>query len=189
MQAHGAADQGTDPILYIHHERLRKQMEGHSMQVLLLLMALLAWNAETKHMKIGLTFGNDFLSAVFHICPDTFLIKDSQTGNRIPRFHTRQALTAQHQKCQFQLHRRILWAVQVSYHIKTVSGCSFLLFPVLLYFLPRLFSNRNIWLYKLLWNYFILSLILSFPVCSVHHHNNYWFQAIINFLTNVTVTP
>ena len=118
MKARGAADQRSNPILCIFHKCLWKQRAEHSLPVLLLLMALPAWNIETKHMKIGLTSGNDSLSAMFHICPDSSLAKDSQTGNKIPGISAVWALTAQHQKRQFQLHQSILQTVQVSYHIK-----------------------------------------------------------------------
>lgn len=57
------------------------------MRVLLLLMALPACNAGTKHMKTGLTFGKD--------CPTTFLMKDSQADNKIPGFSAGGALTDQ----------------------------------------------------------------------------------------------
>lgn len=74
-----AEEQGTDPILYILHKHLGKPMEGYS-------TPSLQWHCQLETLKlstkIGLTFGSNFSSAVFPICPRTFLMKDSQIDNK-----------------------------------------------------------------------------------------------------------
>lgn len=81
-----AEEQGSDPIPYILHKHLGKPMEGHS-------TPSLQWHCQLETLKlntkIGLTFGYNFISAVFPICPSTFLMEDSQIDNKIPGFSAR----------------------------------------------------------------------------------------------------
>lgn len=176
------ADEGTDPTLSILRKCLWKQTAGQTTRVLLPALALPAPNAETKHIKTGLTFGIDFLSAVFHICPDTFPVEDSQTDNEIPGFSETWAPGAQHQKCQFQLCRSRLQNVQLSYHGKK---CFWMQFLITTTSFLACFQTGTFGFMHYFWKYFIL-LIPSLPLY-VRHWTAIGFKQLLIFLINVTV--
>lgn len=142
---------------------------------------------ETKHMKIGLTFSNDFPCAVLFICPGRPLTKGSQTNNKAFGLSAPWALTAQPWKCQLQQHRSTQPPAHVSHHItNSVPGCSTALLTVLSYFLLCLFSNRNIWLYKLLLEIlcFLIKTRASFHIATYNTATTISLQQLLYFIFN-----
>lgn len=146
-------------------------MEGYS-------TPSLQWHCQLEtpklNTKIGLTFGSDFISAVFPICPSTFLMKDSQIDNKYLDF-----LQGEHWQPTAKnsnpnstgVYYKLLRCPTTA---KNVCGCSFPLFPVFYTSFLARFQTGTFGFINHFWKYFIFLLTPHFPSlhssCTVANH-------------------